>query len=304
MKLSELDLKLMAKHAAGDFLSKEIPLTDTVAKLASERGLNAHQVARVCEQANLDTYNALWDKIGSGQFEFPLADQDAVMSILEKQASPSITADEYSAGPNQVAKLIRDFCGKEKKASSDLLEKVAANHSTPMPEVHPKQITKIASYIDHYKKELEAGIFEAEAARSDAQSALTSMLKTAKLTGENVMNAFFAGVVAYPDRTDKVAEILAESFRRLGFKDPDLAKLAQKVTEDATGQASQDYSAVNKNHALLKHINTIMEADDLIASGKDTHKFLVEKSELLCDRAQPKTLDLTKDIKDVEPTAE
>jgi hypothetical protein len=66
-------LLLLAKAASNRYLKEKVPLNDTIQKLASQEGLNVHQVARIAEMANVETHKALWgtepDKIKVGGFE-------------------------------------------------------------------------------------------------------------------------------------------------------------------------------------------------------------------------------------------
>jgi len=53
-------LHKLATSAANQYLEGKTPLNDSIKKLASQYSLNPHQVARVCEMANLETHRALW----------------------------------------------------------------------------------------------------------------------------------------------------------------------------------------------------------------------------------------------------
>src|SRR5262245_2676067 len=72
-------LEMLAKIAAKRYVEDRTPLNETIRKLASERDLNAHQVERVCEMANLATHRALWPAIRDKEkVAFELADAKKV----------------------------------------------------------------------------------------------------------------------------------------------------------------------------------------------------------------------------------
>jgi len=102
-------------QAARAQVADQVPLTESVRKIAAEHGLNPNQVARLCEAANHAVYGRLF-KEGDGRlFSFPVADYTRIMSELaemesqpEPQAEPEAPeardtkAAEYGRAPGDV----------------------------------------------------------------------------------------------------------------------------------------------------------------------------------------------------------
>ena len=100
---SHEELEALAKLAAKRYVEERAPLNDTIRKLAEERDLNAHQVERVCEMANLATHQALWpaarEKV---KIAFALADAKKVkLQSAGRQGGSAVEAD-YAGPPTGV----------------------------------------------------------------------------------------------------------------------------------------------------------------------------------------------------------
>jgi hypothetical protein len=82
-------LELFAKTAAKRYIQNQVPLNDTISKLAEENDLNSHQIERVCEIANIATHQALWpsatDKV---KVAFPLANARMIPKHASKDHKP------------------------------------------------------------------------------------------------------------------------------------------------------------------------------------------------------------------------
>lgn len=133
--MDEKLFKEFGKTAAKAFAENNTPLNTSIAKIAKQHGLNANQVSRVCEAANLDTYLAKMASASDRRFEFELADSKKVLSDLNLKSEPkpvkeacekdinyfvksaslnnsSVFAPEYEADPaflNLISKPDEDF---------------------------------------------------------------------------------------------------------------------------------------------------------------------------------------------------
>src|SRR5579859_7632482 len=100
--ISAEELETMAKIAAKRYLEEHAALNETIRKFASERDLNAHQIERVCEMANLATHRALWPSAREKEkIAFELADAKRVKAQREP-APARAKADDYAAPPSQI----------------------------------------------------------------------------------------------------------------------------------------------------------------------------------------------------------
>jgi hypothetical protein len=110
-KVAAERLELLAKTAAKHYLEERVPLNTSIRKIAEENDLNANQIERVCEMANIATHRGLWAKTAQKEaVAFPLADAKTVIKVVGKQPvdaddpeSPKVTcpvmSDSDYAGP-------------------------------------------------------------------------------------------------------------------------------------------------------------------------------------------------------------
>lgn len=86
--MSDKLFKELGKTAASAFVEKGTPLNESITKLAKQHSLNANQVSRVCEAANLDTYLSKMAAASDRRFEFELADSGKVLADLNLKSEP------------------------------------------------------------------------------------------------------------------------------------------------------------------------------------------------------------------------
>lgn len=90
MNLSKQDYSEFAKAAVADLIDREIPLEDSVVKIAQEHGLNQDQVHRLIEQTNTLAHLNLFEKMSGedGKYvQFKTADPDNVIPSTQKTAA-------------------------------------------------------------------------------------------------------------------------------------------------------------------------------------------------------------------------
>jgi uncharacterized tellurite resistance protein B-like protein len=270
MQISELELKMMAKEAAHKFIAEGTSLNDTISKMAEQRSFNPHQLARVCEMANLETYN---QKVASGEFIFDLADQEKIAEELCKPTS--LLLDEYNASPETIRDLIPEETPKEEPKEK------TASFKQPVEKVHPKTIAKTLSKLAQCKADLDAAQFETEITRKEAVLKIRDMLKVAALNGENIGHAFAASLTVYPEKKATIRSIFEEIAPYLKERGIDFSKHAARISEDAQGNRSD--KAVNKQHAFIKHLDTVLKCDDDLPTIQKYRDFVVKKIEILKD---------------------
>ena len=103
-KLSPEDLQSMGKRASAAYLCDGVSLNCSIVKLAQEHpSISPHQVRRVVEYANTETFQSLFEKqAGDKNIEFPLADPGVILRDLNDGARPQIMApppSEYGRDP-------------------------------------------------------------------------------------------------------------------------------------------------------------------------------------------------------------
>src|SRR5690606_18387695 len=103
MKVAAERLEMLAKTAAKRYLEEGANLNDTITKIAKENDLNANQIERVCEMANIETHKGLWAKTAQKEkISFPLADSKVVIACAcgsGRMPVPCSPIDSDYAGP-------------------------------------------------------------------------------------------------------------------------------------------------------------------------------------------------------------
>jgi hypothetical protein len=91
MKATPNELKQIGDKIAQDFLDRGVALQDSLEKVAESHGLNAHQLHRVAEQANLKSHLAMLKtaSLDNAYITFDVADASKIKPI-EKQAEASV----------------------------------------------------------------------------------------------------------------------------------------------------------------------------------------------------------------------
>ena len=279
MEISEIELKMLAKEASKKFLDKGTSLNESISKIAEERKMNPHQLARVCEAANLDTYNAMWDREKTGSFTFDLADQEKIAADLS--GSKSLLLDEY----NNDFQSIKDLLPSDKQIeTSKHAEKTAAANflkesSKQEVEVSTTKIRKLMSKLAQSIEELNSASFELDIMRKEAELRIKDIIKTAALRGENIQMAYLAAIATYPEKIASTRELFSRILTELQPHGIDFTKRAEIMNEDAEGNRSP--KVVNKQHAMLRHLDTINRCEDELAPIKNAKDYFVKKIEIL-----------------------
>jgi hypothetical protein len=304
MQISELELKMMAKNVSQDYLEKQASMNDTIMKLANSKGLNPHQVARICENANLNTYNAMWDKTGSGDFTFDCADQEKIAADMSSSYSPVLS--EYTAHGDDIKSLLptSEEISRTPRDADQFGKTAAAKFEQTIEEVNRDQgpskvkLRKLAGKLGYYVSEIDSALFETNVMRKEAAINLRNSLKVAALRGENIAKVHGAALIAFDGKVAEIRGIFAEALVGLDKHGIDFKKHAKTYTEDAQGNKSEELNAVNKNHPILKHISTILDADELTPRLENSKQYIVKKIEVLSSRITDKKYDDEKESSD------
>ena len=287
MNRSEIELTTMGKQASAEYVYNKVPMNDTILKMTKEAHLNPHQVARVCEAANVNTYDTLWNMTKSADFVFDMADQEKIAELMNEVVAPDFSENNVSV--DTLSDLLPDISTVESDKTAEKtagFEKIAKAHSLSdrKTTLNRKKVEKIAAHIKQYVDELDLALKEQKLVKQASFEKLTDMLKQAALSGENIGDAYIAARCVFPDKEQcikdtfaKIAEVLRKN--RISFS-MNFDKTASKIiNEDAKGNRNADKSVVDKTHPIIKHLNTIIESDDLIDKGTRMKAYFVTKLE-------------------------
>lgn len=110
-------LELLAKTAAKRYLEEGMNLNETIKKIASENDLNAHQIERICEMANIATHQGLWRKTAQKEsVAFPLADAKNIVKVVKPSEGTGCgcESDPCSCAPESMPSMSSDYAGPPK----------------------------------------------------------------------------------------------------------------------------------------------------------------------------------------------
>lgn len=158
--LTKKEIHKFAEAVVNDFLGQNIPLNDSVQKLAEARSLNEEQIGRICEAANNLTFNKMFTSKGKTAsdriVEFDVADRKKVLNGLIKSASTTLhpaTQEKtamYELRPLEderyYARQGKPLPVYEKTASFELRPEAKAN-----PERDRRTLTKTIDHLRHEK---------------------------------------------------------------------------------------------------------------------------------------------------------
>ena len=307
MDINPIRFADFAKMASEQFVEKNVPLNDTLAKIAEKNNMSPTQIQRVVELTNLDTNERLFKNAGDKTFTFPLASLAGVQAVLHPDKASTVkTASLVNmiGVPVSETKRQRVEEGLAKVASSSMV-------AEPMSELMEKRAEQNAGeIINELRKRVNNILFEKQAAEDAVHKSYGVIRDKAKnhvlLDGGHLQDLMKYACAAFPG-TDglwlKVFEAVKSDLTKLGHP-VDKKILAQKV-EIPHGE----WKVINGRHAfqvdldtlrrkisetdrLSKHIAVLDDAPDPVevetnsfTDNMDTEQYLMSEVENLAKKA-------------------
>lgn len=282
MNRSELELTTMGKEASAEYVYNNVPLNDTILRMTKEAKLNPHQVARVCEAANIDTYNTLWDRTKSAEFVFDLADQEKIAEALND--TPDFNISENDVPVSQLGDLLPDVTEidspktAEKTASYNDFDK-AFKSLEKKASMSRKKFEKTAAHVQQFVDELSLAIEEQKLVKQAAFEKLTDMLKYAARNGENIADAYIAARIKFEDKPEEIHNIFSKIAAELSKSGISFKTAAKCIDENAKGSRNDDSYVISGTHPIIKYLNTIMDSDIMLDKADRMKGYFVSKIE-------------------------
>jgi hypothetical protein len=307
MDINPMRFTDFAKMASEQFVEKDVPLNDTLAKIAEKNNLSPTQIQRVVELTNLDTNERLFKNAGDKTFTFPLASLAGVQAILH----PDKTSTVKTAAVMDVlfTPTQEDF----NKTVLEGLEKVA--NATPFVKEAQELMEKRAEQdageiLNELRKRVGEIVFKKQAAEAAAHKAYGVIRDAAKnhilLDGKPLQDLMKYACAAFPGMDKvwlQVFEAVKSDLTKLGHP-VDKKILAQKVEiPNGTWQVINGRHAfqvdldtlrrkISETDKLSKHINILDDAPDPVEVGvnsftdnMDTEQYLMSEVENLAKKA-------------------
>lgn len=222
-------LEAWGSRASEQYLKKNIPLNESIEKIAVDNSLNEHQIKRVSEFANIITNLEMFEKEADKRFSFEQANYKDIMSKLEKEDESEKTA-----------------------SASGFYDEAPVNYKNSFEKVASKEEEEVetpADLLDMLDKTAEA-IFEMNAEKMAAEAkydmiedSIYNDIKQYVLSGDYSFKEVCAACLDHADTYYKKG-IVKEALMKSGINlcDRDLAVSKNEVTKLAS-MAPDDYIA-------------------------------------------------------------
>ncbi len=229
-------LDYLGKEASRDYLTRAIPLNESITKIAEHNALNREQINRVVESANTSTYLALFKTAEDKYIEFPVADSEKIAEMSEHKVLETETLDDYATPPQLTHSNELSIFPTE-----DVQEKTASVNETERLQFYQR-----LRYADNQLKEKLAAL---SGTFTEETSSLYSMVKQAVLQGQSFGHIKYAMEQHLPGKITEVIVSDIENDLRTKDRIYDLdMTIPEKIAE-----------AVNKDNELLKKLDNIHE---------------------------------------------
>jgi len=271
--MSKAKLHYLASTASDNFLDDGIPLDESITKIAKEHALNSDQLARVCELANLKTFDAKVKQASSNTVSFELADATKVakkLNLTEAPKAKTAAAFEYKISPSFLGNLVKEASDV---ATNKLTKKLAEQD---MPYKEAKQLkTAIEEKLAARKKlqQLNGSKIGLQLKLASEHAEAVTMVKHAAL--DKTVNPFSAWPKINQQRPDlkevtdsvftKAAKDLTSTWR---VKVEDLLEKAKK---EAAKTLPKEHDAIGKDGTSIVHkLDTISAYQELYDKVQDS----------------------------------
>jgi len=250
------------KQAATSYLTKGSGLNKEIAKVAVANDLNPAQIKRVCEVANLATYNSLFPSNRDKALDFDIATPEKVASELENLSVERPHLD-YKTTPQM-----------KKKASDDQINAIFGVRSiSNEPDVHErvKVAERFGRQVNDVKQELRYRMYENTVEKQAAERDIYYAVEQMVLSGEDFNK--IASVVMNYSKHD-IKPLMIDTYRKL--RDEGVfgvhEKLAQGDPTNVIDQAmeSDKLSPVGKNTVVVNNRHPLMQAVDTLGDKLDS----------------------------------
>lgn len=267
-------LELMGKEAATKFLEQEIPLNESISKLAGEHAdISSEQVKRVCEFANTSVYLARHDQAKtagakSSYPQFQLADPARVIQDLNDGAVPTITTETdiaYSRAAARPVEKTASVAGgwgnsSKERAWNELQKsflgdgKTAATHSVDsvIDDVYAMK-DSLTGTRDHLRVKGEQLLFM----RKEAQAEYYELAKRHLLDGGSFTD-LLAAAQSLPYEMPKIATVIGQLSESLVHDRVTSFEALQRQTNELEKVA---HRVVNPQHPFVRTLGAIIDLD-------------------------------------------
>jgi hypothetical protein len=180
-KFSAHELESLAKSVSRQYLENQIPLNDSVEKIARENDLNYNQTSRIIEEANTNVYIQLFNTAspGSKYIEFKTANLKEIWPKI-KPAEDSIKTSDYALPPDSkmshtTSKQIQEFNKFAEFEEESFEGPTSKSHAEVLKKLHDRAL----------QERIKSAQFELEIVIDRVVNTLTKEARQSILGGDN-----------------------------------------------------------------------------------------------------------------------
>lgn len=251
-----IDYKSLAKTAAVNFIKKDIPLNETIEKLAQNFDLNPTQIQRVAELTNKATHQYCLIKVADKNFTFDLADANQILGSLSKNNYDNDLLSSFE--PEKVAadstKLAELFEHPEDQFNIKTASK-------------KQDFEKFAEKLEAAIKEVDSRIVLLEAEKHAESQDLKTQISHLRINGIQPEDIRATLVQADPDN----AKAINRAMKGVGVEPVSGSKSAP----------AEKAPVINQEHPVVIKVKNIMAKDTSITNTENAKKYLMDQQERL-----------------------
>jgi len=250
---NNFDVEYFAKKASESYLKSNISLNDSIRKIASDNGFNQEQVKRICETANHNVNQELFDKQADKNVYFKVADFNEILDQPVKTASLTV----YSFSPKELQSKTAEKIAStvEKTASSKNETYIEISGLDPLNNVRALK-EKVASLL----QDTTDTVIMSEFRIKEAQ---TKLYKEALVVLETEPYYKIAQAIAMSTNNHSILEDLTEKLIENG-----------KVTEEDMYTIVKTAGELDTGHILVQTTIKLASLENTLKTAMENQKLL------------------------------
>lgn len=202
MRFTEDDLRSFAKRASADYVMHGVPLTQAVAKVASEEGpMTREHVRRICEMTYHTTFESLYKTAPSGNdryisFDPPDAEKAASLARATEVGKMSGSRDMLLS--KEASMMSKEATAVTKFERVNAFDELVKSAQAPEVRWHNPagELVRAKNTIDEAIRDIRAQLVSAQEEEKLAMLDLVAQAKSLRSSGysdEQILHAGFSG---------------------------------------------------------------------------------------------------------------
>ena len=263
------DLDRLGKQIAESYMADDVSLTESLTKVASDKGLNRQQINRVAEAANVEAYLGLMKKASDKYIDFDLADP---LAVHEKVSDNTPTKEgnysDYDEEP--VKDDVSIFAMYKEHVGEEMFSKTASAEGERTETEVRQELYELKGTLDFLDDNLRESVISIE----QSFDKLAFCTKQEVLDDTPFNNVKYVVEYAAPGAGAQVTKNLLDKY----------AEVMPHIDFEKEASYSGTPNVNSEIYKLAKHIESEAERackiNDAIVHYNDKHNNLAEKYEL------------------------